>query len=785
MKRIFLVASLAFCLAAVPLNSETLPTTPDQIADLLVQRVLTDPTAYGVVSNLATRFPRRFDGSDVERQTADWFTNEVAPYADRVWSETFTIPGWQRGEVEKCEIVDLNGKTESLSVTALGGTKATPTNGIEFPVVVFTNYFDLTNNKESLSNTIVLVTQEMDTPTHGGHQYGKISAIRMNGASYASRHGARGFLLSPAGIGDPNVPHTGSLHYADDAPRIPAAALSRNGARQLADLRSKQPGIKVRLVLTPLDLGDIPSQNVVAEIRGRDTNKIVILAAHYDCWDITQGALDDGAGVAILVAMMKQIHDLPPSQRPKYTIRVIFFGSEEMGLLGGKAYIARHRTELKEKVVMITEPDDGQGPIYCFRTHVQDQFDPGVKKIAEALGRLGIPDGESDAEGTSESSLFAKENIPVANLDLETSEYFRFHHTPNDTLDKINPELLNKTAAAYTVFAYLSAEYLTTTAAPRFGLIVHGGAGSLKNKDPEVIRKQLSDAEEFGYGLLAQGSNSMDVVAAVLSRIEDTGSFNAGKGAVPNRAGHYEVDASIMIGDGSTNAAGAVIGVSRIKNPILLARDVGKKSKHLALAGKGAEQFAKTEHYELVPKKYFDSPQKRKDLQEFLRKERAAQRIALLSPAGHTACLSLEMGTIGCCVLDQKGDLAAGTSTGGIIGKLPGRVGDSPIIGAGTWAKNATCAVSCTGIGEYFIRANAAADVSARMEYGKKSVQEAVTETLTNIGNVSGGVGGLIAIDSNGNIAFDFNTAQMPRAWHVSGSNAVVALYKEPIAGAP
>lgn len=316
-----------------------------------------------------------------------------------------------------------------------------------------------------------------------------------------------------------------------------------------------------------------------------------------------------------------------------------------------------------------------------------------------------------------------------------------------------------------------------TTGSPRpFGLIIHGGAGSLKNKDPEIIRQKLEEILQAGYAMLEDGSNAMEVVVEVVSRMEDSGSFNCGQGAVPNREGHYELDASIMSGVGGTNSAGAVIGVSHVKNPIRVARDLAQKSGTVVLAGKGAEEFARP-LYPPVSEDYFDTPKKRKDLEEFLKAEQARNEKAE-SSSSPSAALDPEtqMGTVGCCVLDRAGNLAAGTSTGGLIGKRPGRVGDSPLIGSGTWAQNATCAVSCTGVGEYFIRANAAGDVSAQMEYAAKAVQQAVTDTLKKIGQFPGALGGLIAIDASGNIAFDFNTSQMPRAWHVSGSNAVVVI---------
>lgn len=435
----------------------------EQTAAEIAERARTDPTAYSTVSNLAIKFPGRFDGTEGEHQAALWLSNNLALYADAntVKMEHFPIHGWLRGK-ELCEIEFTNGATEPLRITTLGPSVATPADGKTARVHWFKYYSDLTNyvnSTNSLSNEIVFVSEEMRRPTLEGGQYGPASQIRRNGASEAGRRGAVAFLLCSVGSDeDVDATHTGSVSYADGTYGIPAAALSIKSARRLAGLAANGD-VWVRLVLTPRDRGIVTSWNVIGEIRGTErSNKVVVVAAHYDCWDICPGALDDGAGCGIAMGLMKLIHDLPPEKRPKCTIRVIFFGSEETGLWGGKAYVTNHLTELKANCVMATEADDGQGRVWRFRTNVRNTNDPSIKVIARDLRRLGIEHGPDNAEGVSEVGLFFKAALPVANLDMDTRKYWIVHHTSNDTLVNVEPKLLNKTTAAYAVFAYLSAE---------------------------------------------------------------------------------------------------------------------------------------------------------------------------------------------------------------------------------------------------------------------------------------------------------------------------------------
>ncbi len=299
-----------------------------------------------------------------------------------------------------------------------------------------------------------------------------------------------------------------------------------------------------------------------------------------------------------------------------------------------------------------------------------------------------------------------------------------------------------------------------------FGMVVHGGAGTITKGDmtraeEAAYRRKITEALEAGYAILSADGSALDAVEATLVILEDSPLFNAGKGAVFTAEGRNELDASIM--DGATLEAGAVAAVRGVKNPILLARRVMEASPHVLLAGEGAEQFAREQGLELVPEDYFFTQRRWDALQRA--KERESE------PA--------EGGTVGAAALDRAGNLAAGTSTGGRTNKAWGRIGDSPIIGAGTYADNQTCAVSGTGHGEYFIRGAVAYDIGALMAYRGLSLQEAAHQVVMEKLVALGGTGGVVAIDGDGNIAMPFNTEGMYRGYVDELGRTTVMIYKD------
>ncbi len=313
-----------------------------------------------------------------------------------------------------------------------------------------------------------------------------------------------------------------------------------------------------------------------------------------------------------------------------------------------------------------------------------------------------------------------------------------------------------------------------------FGIVIHGGAGTILKENMSdsleaAYKAKLKEAISVGYEILKNGGNSIDAVACTINVMEDSPLFNAGKGAVFTHEGNNELDASIM--DGATLNAGAVAGVKHIKNPINLARDVMEKSEHVMLYGKGAEEFASSLGYKMMDTSYFFTKNRYESLQQTLQKEKT-QNEKKVSFEDHYIQNS-KFGTVGCAALDKNGNLAAGTSTGGMTNKRWNRIGDSPIIGAGTYANNATCAVSATGWGDFFIRSVVAYDISAMMEYKGMSLQEAASEVIQKKVPALGGDGGIVAIDKDGNVAMEFNTAGMYRATMNSRGELVIKIYKE------
>jgi beta-aspartyl-peptidase (threonine type) len=299
--------------------------------------------------------------------------------------------------------------------------------------------------------------------------------------------------------------------------------------------------------------------------------------------------------------------------------------------------------------------------------------------------------------------------------------------------------------------------------------ILHTGAGLVhEGLTPERdahMRAVMKQAAEKGYGILKSGGSSLDAVSAAIVILEDEPEFNAGKGAVFNHDGKNELDASIM--DGATLQAGAVANVHRVKNPILLARAVMDKSPHVMMVGDGAEEFAKSVGFTLVDPKYFYTERRWQELQKAIKEDEEKRKST-----------ASKHGTVGAVALDAKGNLAAGTSTGGMTDKRFGRVGDSPVIGAGTYA-NGKCAVSATGWGEFYIRSVAAHDICARVGYANEPLQKAVDDVVMGIVPKLGGDGGVIAIDADGNIVAQYNTEGMGHAWVDKNGTMHVTMFKD------
>jgi beta-aspartyl-peptidase (threonine type) len=316
----------------------------------------------------------------------------------------------------------------------------------------------------------------------------------------------------------------------------------------------------------------------------------------------------------------------------------------------------------------------------------------------------------------------------------------------------------------------------------KYLMVMHGGAGTILKKNMTAEKEAaytatMTKALQTGYDAIKAGKSSLDAVELAIHVLEDSPLFNAGKGAVFTHEGKNEMDAAIM--DGKTLKAGAVAGVTVIRNPISAARAVMEKSEHVMMAGKGAEEFAKQAGLTLVDPSYFYTEDRWRGLQQALKQDsmkavldhdKKSMKFGTINP-------DFKFGTVGAVAVDQSGNLAAGTSTGGMTNKRYGRIGDAPIIGAGTYANNATAGVSGTGWGEFYIRTVLAHDLSAMMEYQKLSVLEASKRVIEKMGKL-GGDGGLIAMDKEGHVAMEFNTAGMYRGTVTADGKIEVKIYK-------
>ncbi len=328
---------------------------------------------------------------------------------------------------------------------------------------------------------------------------------------------------------------------------------------------------------------------------------------------------------------------------------------------------------------------------------------------------------------------------------------------------------------------FILALCLALSAAPAFAqdkivLVIHGGAGAIDKKKmtaehEKEYRLGLEHALKAGHKALTKGEgSSLDGVEAAIMSMEASGTFNAGRGAVFNRDGRQELNASIM--DGKTKKAGGIAGISRIKHPIAAARVIMEKSEHVLMIGEGAERFCRDQGVDMCSPLYLWNE---KSWQELQRTEATAK----LKAGAQAPAAWPHFGTVGAVALDAKGNLAAGTSTGGITYVRAGRVGDSPIIGAGTYAENESCAVSCTGKGELFIRHTVASDIAARMKYRGDSLKKATAEVLAGLPKIPGGAGGIIALDRHGNVALNYSTNAMFRGTITQSGKIWIAIYEE------
>ena len=454
MRRTLLATALAL-LAALPAQAQQATRIDDSAmarAATLRDAALADDTGWKVVESLTTEVGPRLAGSEADARAVEWAKAKFKALGyDKVWTEPVTFPKWERRS-ESARIVGAHA--QSLHITALGGS---PGGKIEAEVVRFESLEALEKAAPgSLAGKIAFIDYRM-TRAKDGRGYGPGSRVRSGGPSAAIRAGAIGYVMRSAGTDSHRNPHTGITRFDEGLTPIPSAALSLPDADQLARLVALGP-VKISLDLDCGWNGEYTSQNVIGEITGRSKpDGVVVIGGHLDSWDLGTGAIDDGAGVAISMAAGHIIGKLPKAQRPARSIRVIAFANEEQGLYGGRAYAEKHAADIR-KHQLGAESDFGAGRIYAFAAKTPDYAKDAVAKIAQALAPLGI-EHRADGDGCGpDLSPFNAIGMACAGLSQDGTDYFDLHHTPDDTLDKIDPKALAQNVAAYTVFAYLAAD---------------------------------------------------------------------------------------------------------------------------------------------------------------------------------------------------------------------------------------------------------------------------------------------------------------------------------------
>lgn len=448
---LLLATLLPALVAAAP---PTLPDAALPIAERLRDQAAAGSDAFALVESLTTEVGPRMAGTEADARAVAWAEAKLRALGfDRVWIEPVTFPLWRRG-AERAEIVGAHA--QPLLVTALGGSVGTGAAAVEAEVVEFADLDALIAAPVgSLAGKIAFIGYRMER-FKDGHGYGVAVKARSSGASEAARRGAIALLIRSIGTDSHRFPHTGNLRYADDAPQIPAAALSNPDADQLSRLLKRGAPVRLRLALDVGTVGEATTHNVIGELTGREApDEIVLLGAHLDSWDAGTGAIDDGAGVAITMAAGAAIGRLP--QRPRRSIRVVAFGNEEQGLFGAKAYAAQNAASVDRHVIG-AESDFGAGRIYALRAGVGEPAWPLLERIAGVLAPLGIALEKSGGGPGPDLIPLAQAGMPWAQLAQDGRDYFDYHHTADDTLDKIDPKALDQQVAAYAVFAWMMAE---------------------------------------------------------------------------------------------------------------------------------------------------------------------------------------------------------------------------------------------------------------------------------------------------------------------------------------
>jgi Zn-dependent M28 family amino/carboxypeptidase len=434
-KRILLAAAAAL---ALPLPG--FAQTHDVAA--LRDAALKDDLAWEITEGLTTEVGQRLAATEAEGRGRDWAVKKLTALGFKnVRVETYRMPAWVRGE-EEAEV--LGASAQKLAIAALGNSGSTGPRGVEAEIAYFPTFADLqAAPAAAVRGKIVFVSHSM-TPTQDGSQYGVFGAARRQGPAVAASKGAAAILIRSIGTDYHRNPHTGSTNWPEGTKPIAAAALSLPDAEQLERLLKRGP-VRLKLLVTPKFTGGAVSGNVIAEVPGSDPEAgIVLVGGHLDSWDLGTGALDDASGLGITTAAAKRIMD---AGQPRRTIRVVWFGAEEVGGVGGEAYAKAHANE---RHVFASESDFGADRVWKFETNLPDSAKPIADRLATALVPLGISRGRGTAGGGTDVAPVLRTGVAGIDLTQSGLRYFDYHHTPDDTLDKVDPEQLRQNVAAWT-----------------------------------------------------------------------------------------------------------------------------------------------------------------------------------------------------------------------------------------------------------------------------------------------------------------------------------------------
>ncbi|KQX96519.1 aminopeptidase [Rhodanobacter sp. Root480] len=453
----FTLLAASLLLASGIVSAATaIPATAVKTAEQLRDRALHDDTGYRIVASLTTEVGARLAGSEADQRARDWAVAKFRALGyDKVYTEAVTYPKWVRRSEHAAIVAPF---PQPLVVTALGYSPGTPAGGLSAQVVKFDSLDALkAADPASVKGRIVYVGYRMQR-AKDGHGYGMGSAVRTAGPVIAAAKGAAGYLLRSAGTdAHERIAHTGVTGFRDPSKAIPAAALSNPDADQLERALAYGKPVTVKLDLDCGLDGEYTGANVIGEITGRKhPEQVVAIGGHLDSWDLGTGAIDDGAGVAIAMAAGKLIGDLP--QRPDRTIRVIAFANEEMGLWGSRAYADKHAAEVGQ-FQLGTDSDFGAGPVWRMSASVKPDARAAIAQIANVLAPLGVAyDAKRPGGGGSDLSQMHAKGMAALSLTQDGTKYFDWHHTANDTLDKVDPQELAQNVAVYAAFSYMAAQ---------------------------------------------------------------------------------------------------------------------------------------------------------------------------------------------------------------------------------------------------------------------------------------------------------------------------------------